>query len=32
MTSMSRQYVRALLVWALTLTALYIFQRTFGQS
>jgi hypothetical protein len=32
MTSMSRQYVRALLVWGLTLTALYIFQSTFGRS
>lgn len=32
MSNMSRQYARALLVWVLTLTALYIFQRTFGQQ
>lgn len=30
MTSIQRQYARALVVWAVTLTALYIFQRTFG--
>ena len=31
MSAMGRQYTRALLVWAVTLTALYIFQRMFGQ-
>lgn len=32
MTPMQQQYVRVILVWVVTLTALYIFQGTFGQS
>lgn len=32
MTRMQQQYVRAILVWVVTLTALYIFQRTFGNA
>lgn len=31
MTRMQRQYARAILVWAVTLTALYIFQYAFGR-
>src|SRR5262249_39048208 len=31
MTTMTRQYARAIVVWALTLTALYLFQYTFGR-
>jgi hypothetical protein len=28
---MTRKYVRVVVVWALTLTALYAFQLTFGR-
>ncbi len=30
MTDMRRQYVRVLVVWVVTLAALYIFQSAFG--
>jgi hypothetical protein len=31
MTDMSRAYVRVLIVWALTLAALYVFQAAFNR-
>jgi hypothetical protein len=30
MKDMSRAYVRVLIVWVVTLAALYVFQRTFS--
>lgn len=31
MTRMQQQYARAIVVWVVTLTALYLFQSTFGR-